>query len=629
MKYDCTGVACCLAIDYLPGVRNTEIRLEIDSCGVNKTVEMTWTVERKTGTEIFNGLAIGSTKQIDISSAFQLNVTFDDEHPKWFFVSVALRACEVSPFPGVCQTFQVLQSSGIAKNCHGSHFTARRRKRDTKDVSFRSRNLMSFDESDIDKDGTIEQLIFEEVVRRQIRIAKRSTSEPDVTNFKEGIKILLDRNASNEEIVTYVTQVRNYELQKRLNNLQSVDLGDGDRTTGQRAALKALGSNEAIFLMINSSGLPESQQSYVIGQGLSVNGTKLLAVKLANLTITDLRNIMDMRRLELMSVKGLLTDIRDLTKALYFDFYDELSSEGDNIFTSLDLTLTGTLDFPRQDVQAMEYTKDFLLGGLVPMKFDFNVGGYYGMKFSVDASLAGMKATSGIQPFGGAVVSGELQVGYAMSAVLKLEGQILELKFPTVAEITYNKFPLDVGVEMTLKLTPTRLSLNGAVTLNVTFANSSTNDATPASPSYTPRRNGLPRVPRRIPSPLSPNRTYNVVGVAPEQSLMQPTTYLTSRIASPSLPEASQTHLNRTTSVHALSPLPLDASFDFTHHQDENDDQEIVENSIQDPELTILPDRPSTFSIKEKGIQRSNLKLVSSDGYEYTKKVYIFLQVQN
>ncbi|CAG2188717.1 unnamed protein product [Mytilus edulis] len=47
MKYDCTGVACCLAIDYLPGVRNTEIRLEIDTCGVNDTVEMTWTVDAK------------------------------------------------------------------------------------------------------------------------------------------------------------------------------------------------------------------------------------------------------------------------------------------------------------------------------------------------------------------------------------------------------------------------------------------------------------------------------------------------------------------------------------------------------------------------------------------------------
>ena len=68
------------------------------------------------------------------------------------------------------------------------------------------------------------------------------------------------------------------------------------------------------------------------------------------------------------------------------------------------------------------------------------------------------------------------------------------------------------------------------------------------------------------------------MAAAPEQSLMPPpSTYRSSRILSPSLPDASQTHLNRTTSVHPPSPLPLDASFDFTHHQDENDDQEIVE----------------------------------------------------
>ena len=53
----------------------------------------------------------------------------------------------------------------------------------------------------------------------------------------------------------------------------------------------------------------------------------------------------------------------------YFDFYDQLYDDRENAFTSIDLTLTGILDFPRQDVQAMEYTKDFLLGGLVPMTF--------------------------------------------------------------------------------------------------------------------------------------------------------------------------------------------------------------------------------------------------------------------
>ncbi|XP_052074059.1 uncharacterized protein LOC127711943 [Mytilus californianus] len=165
-------------------------------------------------------------------------------------------------------------------------------------------------------------------------------------------------------------------------------------------------------------------------------------------------------------------------------------------------------------------------------------------------------------------------------------------------------------------------SINSTFT-EVPSATSNPTNLPHASPVNTPHRSGLLRVPRRILSPLSPNRTYNVVSVAPEQSLMQPPTYNTTRILSPSLPDAPQTHSNRTTSVHPLSPLPLDASFDFTHHQDENDDQEIVENSIQEPELpdTILPDGPPTFSIIEKGTQRSNLKLVSSDGYEYTKKM--------
>ena len=75
----------------------------------------------------------------------------------------------------------------------------------------------------------------------------------------------------------------------------------------------------------------------------------------------------------------------------------------------------------------------------------FNIGGYYGMKFFVEASVLGMTAKTGIEPFGGAIVYGELKVGYAVSGVLRLEGQILELKFPTMAEISYNKFPLDVG----------------------------------------------------------------------------------------------------------------------------------------------------------------------------------------
>ena len=39
-----------------------------------------------------------------------------------------------------------------------------------------------------------------------------SIFRPDVTKFKDGIKILLDRNATNEEIQAYVSQVKSYEV---------------------------------------------------------------------------------------------------------------------------------------------------------------------------------------------------------------------------------------------------------------------------------------------------------------------------------------------------------------------------------------------------------------------------------
>jgi hypothetical protein len=69
-------------------------------------------------------------------------------------------------------------------------------------------------------------------------------------------------------------------------------------------------------MLINSSSLHDDQQSYNIGRGLSLNGTKLLADKLAGMSITDLRNLMDVKHMNTLTVKELLQDIRDLTKSL-------------------------------------------------------------------------------------------------------------------------------------------------------------------------------------------------------------------------------------------------------------------------------------------------------------------------
>ncbi|CAC5406983.1 unnamed protein product [Mytilus coruscus] len=60
---------------------------------------------------------------------------------------------------------------------------------------------------------------------------------------------------------------------------------------------------------------------------------------------------------------------------------------------------------------------------------------------------------------------------------------------------------------------------------------------------------------RRILSPLSPTRKYNVVSLASEQASMQSPTLHTTRKLSPSLPDESQTHSNRTTSYVSLFHL--------------------------------------------------------------------------
>ena len=74
----------------------------------------------------------------------------------------------------------------------------------------------------------------------------------------------------------------------------------------------------------------------------------------------------------------------------------------------------------------------------------FGADGYYGMKFVVGAKVMDMKGTAGCEPYGGVAVWGELGIGALLYGKLRLEGRIMDLGFPTTAEIKFKKFPLDV-----------------------------------------------------------------------------------------------------------------------------------------------------------------------------------------
>lgn len=74
----------------------------------------------------------------------------------------------------------------------------------------------------------------------------------------------------------------------------------------------------------------------------------------------------------------------------------------------------------------------------------FGINYYFGVKFTVGAKIMEMKAFVEVEPYGGLMVWGELGIGFALYGKLRLVGYIMDTGFPVTAEVTFNKFPLDV-----------------------------------------------------------------------------------------------------------------------------------------------------------------------------------------
>lgn len=56
-----------------------------------------------------------------------------------------------------------------------------------------------------------------------------------------------------------------------------------------------------------------------------------------------------------------------------------------------------------------------------------------------------MTAGATVVPYGGLTTYAEVGVGFIIYGKLRLEGDLMDLKFPTAAEIGFSKFPLDVA----------------------------------------------------------------------------------------------------------------------------------------------------------------------------------------
>lgn len=78
----------------------------------------------------------------------------------------------------------------------------------------------------------------------------------------------------------------------------------------------------------------------------------------------------------------------------------------------------------------------------------FGSDAYYGVRFTVGAKIMEMKGYVKVEPYGGVSAYGELGIGFLLYGKLKLVGQIMDTGFPTTAEVTFSKFPLDVKYVM-------------------------------------------------------------------------------------------------------------------------------------------------------------------------------------
>ena len=77
---------------------------------------------------------------------------------------------------------------------------------------------------------------------------------------------------------------------------------------------------------------------------------------------------------------------------------------------------------------------------------EFGAGCVYGIDAGVGLRVMNMVAEASVVPKGGVMVYGGLSFCLGpFCAELHLEGYIMNVKFPTTAEVMFSKFPLDVG----------------------------------------------------------------------------------------------------------------------------------------------------------------------------------------
>ncbi|CAG2204570.1 unnamed protein product [Mytilus edulis] len=153
---DCQGITCCLPLKFINGQRKTSVTFNFISC-----TELEYSIERKVWQK---SLETDKVVTENIGDTFQYNYSltsgFDSSK---YAVTVDLQVCYLAD--GFCRTYTLVDATNIA--CMS---TTRKKRR------------------------------------------RRATTEPKVSDFKHGMRILMKRKASSKEYKDYIDKVKNHEV---------------------------------------------------------------------------------------------------------------------------------------------------------------------------------------------------------------------------------------------------------------------------------------------------------------------------------------------------------------------------------------------------------------------------------
>ncbi|XP_046562951.1 uncharacterized protein LOC124271844 [Haliotis rubra] len=443
---NCMGITCCEDVDlnYL-GIYSITAGIEVDHCND----QLVYHIENKEWKKKLQAVDYDKNHTVSIGNAITVSYVISKTASS-YEVSFHVKLCvmNVHDLINNCYYYELLDEKMFQMPSSCSPVGRRRKRRSPLDLIHTGDTKRILNEA-LNQNFTNEEIkdLFErlkdEAIRDRSLMISRTDEYGTATNTKSAIRKM---GMANPGTILY-----------------SGEVGGGNLVLGMEGGekiMKVLGQVTDI--------LGRGDQAYTVGKGLTGKGLELLGAKLANMSIGEIIAMFDAKNIDPELALRLTRQLRDLCLALYSDIIQAIvNGDGGDIFSSFDLTLQGDFSLPRRHVVFFRYRYFIVVGGIVPLTIEYGAGATFGMRVGVGAKILGMTVFGEVAPLGSALIYGEMSVGAVLYAKLRFDGYLLNLAFPSRAEIGFYKFPLDLRLIMDMELTPLQLTLRGKVTLEI------------------------------------------------------------------------------------------------------------------------------------------------------------------